>query len=116
MFQFRRIDVAGTNSPDFTGLFQFFERRYSLFDWRRRVLPMGDVEVDIIGTKATQAFLDLMDDRIPPQIAMDWLSILIEEVLTFLGMPDEAAFGSNYGLVAASGNCFAYNFLRASGP
>ena len=46
---------------------QVFERPHRLRDRRRRVLPMGDVEIDIVGAEPLQALLDLVDDRVAPR-------------------------------------------------
>jgi hypothetical protein len=60
---------------------------------------MGDVEVDIVGAEAAQAFLDLVGDASAAEITVNRLAVLVEEMPALAGMPDKAAFGGDDDLV-----------------
>ncbi|MNL40597.1 hypothetical protein D3C87_1629590 [compost metagenome] len=77
---------------------------------------MGDVEIDIVGPEPLQALLDLVQDCVAAEIAVNRLAVLIEEVAAFLRVPDKTAFGGDHGLVAAPGQGLADDLLRAAKP
>ena len=110
----RRADVARADRPDLAGPLQILERAHRLGDRRRRVLPVGDVEVDMVGAEAAQALLDLVRDRVPPEVAVHRLAVLVEEVVALGGVPDEPALRGEHHLVAAAGDGLADDLLRAA--
>ena len=62
--EIRGADIAGADRADLAGALQVLERVHGLRDRRRRVLPVGDVEVDMVGAEPPQALLQFVDDRL----------------------------------------------------
>lgn len=95
-------DVAGTDGADLALLLELDKGVHGFGDWGRRVLPMGDVVIDVIGAETAEALLDLVKNGVAAEIAVHGLAVIIEEMMALGGVPDEAAFGGEHDLVAAA--------------
>ena len=78
---------------------QGFQRLHGFRNRRGRILPMGDVVIDVICPEPLQALLHLMDDRILAEIPVHRLAVVIEKMIALLSVPDETAFGCQHHLV-----------------
>jgi hypothetical protein len=70
-------------------------------DGRAGVLPMRDVEVDVVRLQPRQALLYFVEDGSAAQVAVHGLAFLVEEMLALACMPDQPALGGDDGLLAA---------------
>ena len=105
-------EVARPDRPDLAGALEGLERVHGLGDRRRRVLPVGDVEVDVVGAEAAQARVELVGDRVASQVSVHRLAGLVEEVVALVGVPDEPALRRQHHLVAPPGDGLADDLLR----
>ena len=65
---------------------------------------MGDVKIDDIGSDPFQALLHLVNDRVLAEVAMNGAAVVIEEMISLLGMRNEPAFRRQEHAVPAATN------------
>src|SRR5690606_17825855 len=104
--------VAGAYRTDLALLFQLLQRLHRLGNRCRPVLPVRDVEVDVIGPETLQALLDFMDDGIRAEVTVHRLAVVLEEVGAFGRVPHEATLGGEHHLVAPTLDRLADDLLR----
>ena len=71
----------GADGEDLAVRLELLEGCHGIGDRRRRVLPMGDVEVDMVGAEPLQALFQLIGDAVGAEIAVDRLAVLVEEMV-----------------------------------
>ena len=109
-------DIAGSDTADQPGRPEVLERSHGLLDGRRGVLPVREVDVDVVGPQSSQARFDLASDRVGAQIAMDDVTLGVEEVVAPVGIPHEAALRGDHDLVPAPGDGSSHDLLGTPEP
>jgi hypothetical protein len=119
----RETGIGDPDGADLALLLELLQGCGRVFDGRRRFLPMGLIEVHVVGLQPAKAVLQLAANRFRPQQLVDLRSGLsrrhpfvigAEEQLAFLAVPNQPALGSQHHAVAASLDRPADDLLRTS--
>jgi hypothetical protein len=116
LLQRGRVDIAHPNGTDLPLLLQGEQRVHGLGHRRGGILPVRDVEVDVVGVQPRQAALHLVGDGLAAQVAVHRLPFLVEEMRALVRVPYQAAFGGDHRLVPPADQGFPQQFLGTPQP
>ena len=112
-------EIGSTDRTDFSLLFEFGQAGHRFVDRTGKfgkLLPVHDVDVDVIGLQAAQAHLDFFDEALRPCIAHQAHAVALHHEAAFLDIPAQAALGREDEIAAAPGQRLADDFFAVPEP